>query len=104
MDSRFGVVAVGKAIAEAVPDEVLGCECFSELEVLVPFTLCAGDVDAMLGASEDFVFGVEDFESELSVAGVRGVVGNGHMQHSGGIRCACGSSGCLKRFEHQHGR
>ena len=71
---------VGEAIAHAMPSQVLDGQRVGKFEVFLPGSVGGGHVDAAFRAAEHVIFGVEDFDQELSRARARRVVGDGDVQ------------------------
>ncbi len=105
LDRGVLLIGVSKAITDAVPDKVVEGGRFGELDFLAPGSVGGDGVHASLGTAQYGVLGIEDFDGQLSGAGIQAVEGNGDAQCAagvGGARSAAGRG--LGALEGLHGQ
>ena len=86
LGDRFGAldrpslaIVVRETITQTMPHQVVGGNCFRQVDLLLPPALGVG-IHSMLHASQDFIFGVQDLDGELSTAHMGRMVRNADVQ------------------------
>ena len=76
---RLGMsIVVIKAVAQAVPHQVLERQGLRKLDLLLPPSLPLLNLEALFRAPQDFALRVQNFHSQLSRAGMSSMERNGH--------------------------
>jgi hypothetical protein len=90
-------------VSHAMPHQVIERERFVEPDLLLPVPVSFAYGGLTFCATQNFVFRVQDFHGQLSVAGMSRAIRKGHVQnpacvsHNGWI-----ISSCLERFHNHH--